>query len=152
MTPKPLWKSRYSLPSTSHTRAPSPRSTYTGQGSLFWNWEGTPPGMTALARAKYSPDRRVRSISLAFSRSVSAAIRAGSAAVWSSVLVMGRTLSAGGVRLTRQSHAVERHAVVVERAARALWAERGAEEIDVRVGERARGAGGGQVGAEHERA
>ena len=23
----PLWKSRYSLPSTSHTRAPSPRST-----------------------------------------------------------------------------------------------------------------------------
>ena len=23
---KPLWKSRYSLPSTSHTRAPSPRS------------------------------------------------------------------------------------------------------------------------------
>ena len=27
MTPKPLWKSTYSLPSTSHTRAPSPRST-----------------------------------------------------------------------------------------------------------------------------
>ena len=26
MTPKPLWKSTYSLPSTSQTRAPSPRS------------------------------------------------------------------------------------------------------------------------------
>ena len=27
MTPKPLWKSRYSLPSTSQTLAPWPRST-----------------------------------------------------------------------------------------------------------------------------
>ena len=26
ITPKPLWKSTYSLPSTSHTRAPEPRS------------------------------------------------------------------------------------------------------------------------------
>ena len=27
MTPKPLWKSMYSFPSTSQTRVPSPRST-----------------------------------------------------------------------------------------------------------------------------
>ena len=56
MTPKPLWKSRYSLPSTSHTCAPTPRSMYVGHGSLRWNDDGTPPGMTAgrgrkLARA-----------------------------------------------------------------------------------------------------
>jgi len=70
MTPKPLWKSRYSLPSTSHTRAPSPRSRYVGHGWLRWNDDGTPPGMTCRARSKYSPERRVRSTSRAFSRSV----------------------------------------------------------------------------------
>src|SRR5215218_3967906 len=101
ITPKPLWKSRYSLPSTSHTRAPSPRSRYTGHGSLFWNCEGTPPGMTAEARWKYSPERRVRSTRLAFSRSVSMATRAGSMAVSASVRVMPPTLLAHGVRLSR---------------------------------------------------
>ena len=29
----PLWKSRYSFPSTSQTRAPWPRARYTGHGS-----------------------------------------------------------------------------------------------------------------------
>src|SRR5215217_6581998 len=100
MTPKPLWKSRYSLPSTSQTFAPCPRSTYTGHGSFFWNWDGTPPGITMLAREKYSPERRVRSISFAFSRSVSAATRAGSMAVSSSVVVMAATLQRAGVRLS----------------------------------------------------
>ncbi len=47
ITPKPLWKSRYSLPSTSQTAAPCPRSRYTGHGSARWNCDGTPPGMTA---------------------------------------------------------------------------------------------------------
>ena len=52
--------------------------------------------MTALARAKYSPERRVRSTSLAFSRSVSAATRAGSMAVSSSVMVMCANATAAG--------------------------------------------------------
>src|SRR5436190_21306006 len=42
ITPKPLWKSTYSEPSTSQTRAPLPRSVYTGHGSLRWKEEGTP--------------------------------------------------------------------------------------------------------------
>src|SRR5215207_3635856 len=46
-TPNPLWKSEYSLPSTSHTFDPSPRSTNTGHGSIDWNDDGTPAGMTA---------------------------------------------------------------------------------------------------------
>src|SRR4051794_2407770 len=101
MTPNPLWKSTYSLPSTSHTRAPSPRSTKTGQGSFFWNCDGTPPGMTRRARSKYSPERRVRSTSRAFSRRVSAAMRAGSTAVPAGVVVMAAIVSAAMVRLTR---------------------------------------------------
>ena len=51
MTPKPLWKSAYSFPSTSHTLDPAPRSMYTGHGSFSWNEEGTPPGITLTARS-----------------------------------------------------------------------------------------------------
>src|SRR3954468_18593702 len=75
MTPKPLWKSMYSVPSTSQTRARRPRATYTGQGSERWNDDGTPAGMTAFARAKYSPERDVRATSRSRSRAVSAATR-----------------------------------------------------------------------------
>src|SRR4051812_42106848 len=78
MTPKPLWKSTYSLPSTSHTFAPDPRTRYVGHGSLHWNCDGTPPGMTAEARAKYSLDFAVRSRRRARSRSISSLTRAGS--------------------------------------------------------------------------
>ncbi len=49
ITPKPLWKSTYSLPSTSQTRLPLPRSMNTGCGAASWNDEGTPLGMTARA-------------------------------------------------------------------------------------------------------
>ncbi len=51
MTPKPLWKSVYSLPSTSQTREPSPRSMYVGHGSFCWKEDGTPPGITFRARS-----------------------------------------------------------------------------------------------------
>ena len=51
MTPNPLWKSMYSLPSTSQTCAPVPRSTYTGQGSFSWKEDGTPFGITLRARS-----------------------------------------------------------------------------------------------------
>ena len=51
ITPKPLWKSVYWLPSTSQTCEPLPCVRYVGQGSFFWNCDGTPPGMTALARS-----------------------------------------------------------------------------------------------------
>ena len=51
ITPKPLWKSMYSFPSTSQTCAPLPRSMYTGQGSFSWNEEGTPFGITFRARS-----------------------------------------------------------------------------------------------------
>src|SRR5215212_73745 len=46
--------------------------------------------MTALARAKYSPERRVRSTSRAFSRSVKAATRPGSMAVSAGVMDMAQ--------------------------------------------------------------
>ena len=41
----------YSFPSTSQTRVPAPRSTYTGQESFSWNEEGTPFGITLTARS-----------------------------------------------------------------------------------------------------
>ena len=51
MQPKPLWKSRYSLPSTSTTPLPCPSRRYTGYGSHAWNDEPTPIGMCATARS-----------------------------------------------------------------------------------------------------
>ncbi len=78
ITPKPLWKSVYWLPSTSQTCEPLPTVRYVGQGSFFWNCDGTPPGMTALARSKYSPDLRVRSRRRARSRSISELTRSRS--------------------------------------------------------------------------
>ena len=78
MTPKPLWKSMYSLPSTSQTFALSPRTRYVGHGSFFWNCDGTPPGMTAAARLYISPEAAVRSYRRVRSRSISAATRSRS--------------------------------------------------------------------------
>src|SRR5215207_5955855 len=59
--------------------------------------------MTRPARAKYSPERRVRSTSVAFSRSVSAATWAGSMAVLAGMMVMRAIVYAPGVRLSRVS-------------------------------------------------
>ncbi len=47
ITPKPLWKSTYSLPSTSHTWLPLPWSMNTGCGGVSWNDDGTPRGIDA---------------------------------------------------------------------------------------------------------
>ena len=55
--------------------SPEPRVRYVGHGSFFWNCDGTPPGMTALARAKYSPEPAVRSRRRARSRSISVSER-----------------------------------------------------------------------------
>src|SRR3954449_5200762 len=71
ITPKPLWKSTYSVPSTSQTSAPLPRSMYTGHGSLSWKEEGTPPGITLRARSKYSAEVGVCSRKRAICSSVS---------------------------------------------------------------------------------
>ena len=103
MTPEPSWKSRYSLPSN----VPDPRALAAldvrRAGSLFWNWDGTPPGVTRLARAKYSPERRVRSASIAFSRSVSAGDTGRSMAFAAGVVVVHAILASPQVRLTRGS-------------------------------------------------
>ena len=94
ITPNPLWKSVYWLPSTSQTDAPDPCDRYVGHGSLFWNWEGTPPGMTAEARAKNSPDRAVRARSRARSRSIRSATRVDAG----SVVAMRQHLLGGTAR------------------------------------------------------
>ena len=95
ITPKPLWKSMYSFPSTSHTCAPDPRSTYTGQGSFSWNEEGTPFGITLRARSYVSPERGVRAANRSRWRAVSSATRrrsisgaVGAAAEGSALIVM----------------------------------------------------------------
>src|SRR4051794_21321347 len=75
MTPKPLWKSTYSLPSTSQTCAPSPCDRYVGRGSAAWNELGTPRGMTATARSNAACEAGVRALSAARSRSVSSRTR-----------------------------------------------------------------------------
>src|SRR5215207_10478211 len=88
--------------------------------------------MTAAARAKYSPERRVRSTSFAFSISVSAATRAGSMAVSSSVMVMRLTLQRRTVRLSpaRDARSSQRRpAQLPARRAR----QRGGELDDARV-------------------
>ena len=99
MTPNPLWKSMYSLPSTSHTREPWPRSRYTGHGSLRWKEEGTPPGMTDAARSYVRPEPAVRSRWIARSRSANSATRAGSIRVAAgSIVVMRTSVSAAPAR------------------------------------------------------
>src|SRR3954447_18920097 len=80
ITPKPLWKSTYSLPSTSHTRAPSPCDRYVGRGSAAGNELGTPRGMRVTARSNAACEPGVRSSSAARSRSISSRTRARSIA------------------------------------------------------------------------
>ena len=65
IVPKPPWRSTYSVPSTSHTRLPAPRSRKTGHGGASCQDEATPPGRCSLAATCSSCDRRVRSISVA---------------------------------------------------------------------------------------
>src|SRR5439155_223865 len=48
MTPNPLWKSTYSLPSTSHTRLPRPYSTKIGWGEASWKDDGDREGRPCL--------------------------------------------------------------------------------------------------------
>ena len=50
ITPKPLWKSRYSLPSTSQTWRRAALDV-DGPRVAAWNGDGTPPGMTIRARS-----------------------------------------------------------------------------------------------------
>src|SRR4029453_10835205 len=61
MTPKPLWQSEYSLPSTSHTRLPLARSKKIGYGGESWKLEATPRGSEASDRSRHSRDLGVRS-------------------------------------------------------------------------------------------
>src|SRR4029077_19891818 len=70
MTPKPLWKSTYSFPSTSQTRLPRPYSTKTGWGDASWNDEGTPRGLNARALRHSSSDRRRAPRNLSSSRAI----------------------------------------------------------------------------------
>src|SRR5688572_1073405 len=94
ITPKPLWKSMYSFPSTSQTCAPVPRSTYTGQGSFSWKEEGTPFGITFRARSYVSPERGVRSANRSRWRLVNSASRRRSISGAGVVAAEGSTLIA----------------------------------------------------------
>src|SRR3954447_3892760 len=91
ITPKPLWKSTYSLPSTSHTFDPSPWERYVGRGSAAWKELGTPRGMTVTARSNAACDPGVRSSSAARSRSMSSRRRARSI-VAAEVVAMPRSV------------------------------------------------------------
>ena len=51
IVPKPLWKSRYSEPSTSQTFEPTPCLRKIGCGARTWYEDGTPFGMTARERS-----------------------------------------------------------------------------------------------------
>src|SRR5688500_2200156 len=53
-------KSRYSLPSTSQIRIPSPRTMYGGYGALKVVVRVEPPGSEAVARSNSAADPRVR--------------------------------------------------------------------------------------------
>src|SRR6202035_216714 len=78
MTPKPLWKSAYSLPSTSQTRLPWPWSMNTCCGGVSWNDEGTPRGIVSVACRHNSCDRLRLAMNSASSRAVSSATRRAS--------------------------------------------------------------------------
>src|SRR5437773_7967063 len=78
MTPNPLWKSTYSLPSTSHTRLPRPYSTKIGWGEASWKDDGTPRGLKLRALRQSSSERRRAARNLSSSRAISDWTRAPS--------------------------------------------------------------------------
>ena len=69
--PKPLWKSRYSEPSTSQTFEPTPRSRKIGCGLRAWYEDATPIGMTLRERSYMRAEPLVSEFRCASSRSVS---------------------------------------------------------------------------------
>ena len=72
VVPKPLCRSTYSVPSTSQTLDPCPRSMNTGHGGASCHDEATPPGRWADAVTCSSCDRGVRASSAASCSAISA--------------------------------------------------------------------------------
>src|SRR6478752_8764133 len=112
MEPNPLWKSRYSLPSTSTTPLPWPSRRYTGYGSHAWNDEPTPIGMRRTARSYSAFDPVVRLQSRSFSSAaISRARVVNASSVIPEPLVLDHHVLELGVGLDR----VDRHVLAVAR-------------------------------------
>ena len=89
MTPYPLWRSTYSLPSASQTFEPTPRSIQIGCGREICQLEVTPPASERRARRASSADRACRDRKRASCSAISASSRSRSVRTASARVTMG---------------------------------------------------------------